>query len=277
MKVNEEMISTTDSQNMFDVLKDFPQQVRDACNKGKTCPAFPGDEKPENIIVLGMGGSAIGGDILRSYSAATPGADRLKISVNRNYNFPISAGKDACVIVSSYSGGTEETLSAFAGAMKKTRRLVCISSGGRLKEIAGENNIPIVNIPKGYQPRWALGYSFFSALYVLIRSGAYDTGAVEETESAIDELIELLKKKALEYSDYSKNNRALALAEKLVGKIPVVYSASERMDAVNLRWRGEFQENAKNMAFGGLLPEMNHNEINGWSYPEETIKKSLIK
>jgi glucose/mannose-6-phosphate isomerase len=262
-----ENLKKIDSADMFSILKSFPEQVREAIHIGKTAPLFNSKDVKKHIAILGMGGSAIGGDLLRSYSAATPGADHLRFTINRNYDIPGIIDNNTFVIASSYSGTTEETLTCFEKAANITKRLHAITTGGTLEQKSAQYDTPVIKIPGGLQPRCALGYSFFPLLYLMIRSGAYEKNAAEKTYAAIDELLPLLEERSRRYSEISEDNMAINLAKKLHGRPAIIYSADQRMDAVNLRWRCQIQENAKHAAFGNLLPEMNHNEINGWSFP----------
>lgn len=264
-----------DSQNMFQTIKDFPKQAANAIEIGRTCPVFDSPSQMKNIVVLGMGGSAIGGDLLRSYCAALPGAGHLRVEVSRSYTPPENIFPNTYIIASSYSGGTEETLSSLNIALEKTKRAVCITSGGELAHIAGELKLPTVIIPGGFMPRAALGYSFFPMLHLLMRCGAFEKNALAETEAALVEMIAKLNELAEIYSDMT-GNPALELAQNLHGKIPVVYSASSRLDAVNLRFRCQIQENSKQLAFGALLPEMNHNEINSYAYPADLLSRMAV-
>lgn len=264
-----------DSENMFEVLKQFPQQIKDAINIGKNIKQ-EFKVNTNKIAVLGMGGSAIGGDLLKSYSESTKGADHLTINVYRKYDIPATIDENTFVIASSYSGGTEETINAFRQALTKTKNIVIITTGGELGKLGKENNIQVINIPPGMMPRCALGYSFFVMLYVLIKFGFYKSEAIETTEKAIEELHEVMGVKSKIYSNYEMNNQSIDIAEKLEGKIPVIYSSIERMESVNLRWRCQIQENAKNLAFGNYLPEMNHNEINAFSFPASIASHSVI-
>ncbi len=272
---NIEELQRYDRDDMFSVIKKFPKQVKEACEIGNKCPAFKKSPKITKIVVLGMGGSAIGGDLIRSYAAATLGADNLQILINRNYSLPAFVDKDTHVIASSYSGNTEETLTAFDEAVKRTKNIMVISSGGELTKKAEAKKLPVIQIPGGLQPRAALGYSFFPLIYMLMRSGAFENKAVKETESAIEETQSIIEVKSKEYSRLAAQNPAVNLASKLYGKIPAIYSSIDRLDTVNLRWRGQIQENAKNAVYGNYLPEMNHNEINAWSHPD-SIRKSGV-
>ena len=264
-----------DSDNMYEVLKKFPDQLKEAVKIGDEAPVFKSSTTPEKILVLGMGGSAIGGDLIRSYSSVLPGADHLQVAVNRTYDIPNYIDSTWNVIASSYSGGTEETISGFTQAIEKTNQTLCITTGGSIGKIAAEKDIPRISIPAGLQPRCALGYSFFPLLKLMIKSGAYKEDAIKESEAAIEELIPMLEVKSKLYSVVNADNPAVVLACKLSGKIPVIYSSSEGLDSVNVRWRGQIQENAKNCAFGAFLPEMNHNEINGWSHPSVFVESGI--
>ncbi len=265
-----------DKQNMTGALEEFPQQMVKAREIGKECDIFRKTSNIKKILILGMGGSAIGGDLLRSYLSNTGGASHLEIVVNRNYDLPGHIDENIFVIGSSYSGNTEETLAAFRKASEKTTNLMALTSGGELEDFCKSQNIPVANMPSGYQPRAALGYSFIILLQVMLRSRAISDMSKGEIENSIDDAINLIKEKAALYKEFSDDNPALQLASELHGKILVIYSSSDVLDVVNLRWRGQFQENSKNLAFGSLLPEMNHNEINGWLLPEDALDKFRI-
>lgn len=260
-------IKEIDSQNMFNILASFPEQVLDAVRLSTDVPFFD-NPNSNQLFILGMGGSAIGGDLLCNLLNNTEGAEHLSITVNRNYTIPSTLNQNSNVIISSYSGGTEETLSAFDFAQERTKHIICICSGGELYNKAKQYNIPIISIPKGYQPRAALGYSFFPILFTILKSNLIDISAKNKILNDIDNIISILKEKAALYSNINdKSNYALNIAYKIYDTIPVIYSSVDRLSATNFRWRCQIQENAKNMAFGSLLPEMNHNEINSWSYP----------
>ena len=265
-----------DKNHMFDVLYNVPDQIAEAVGIGESAPIWAGDAASDKYAVFGLGGSAIGADLLRSYAAATPGASHLMISVQRGYTAPGWLDADTRVVCSSYSGETEETLSAFEAARKKTKDILCVTTGGTLAEKATAAKYPVVFIPSGYQPRCALAYSFFPLLTVLGRSGAFDKKAVRTSQVGIKETIENISILRDVFSRATKKNPAFALAVKLRDSYPVIYSANERLDVVNTRWRGQIQENSKQVAFGNYLPEMNHNEINGWQFPKGGTKKFKV-
>lgn len=268
--------SNLDSSKMADVLYGFPDQIRQAISIGESGPIWRQTAVSNRYALFGLGGSAIGGDLLRSYLAATDGSTHLDFSVHRSYETPHWLDSDTNVICSSYSGETEETLSAFDQARKRTMRIVCITTGGTLGQRAVTFGTPVINIPPGFQPRCALAYSFFPLLTILGRYGAIESRSMRTLTRSINETVRNLEALRDEYASKNTKNPAYSLAKKLVDSVPVFYSANDRLDAVNLRWRGQIQENAKQTAFGNVLPEMNHNEINGWQFPPNLVKNFQI-
>jgi len=269
-------IEKVDSQRMFDVLKSFPEQVKDSVLIGENSSGFPQKPSSKHFVILGMGGSAIGGDILSSYLSNTKETKDLLVNTVRNYSLPGYVNEITNIIASSYSGGTEETNSAFEQALKICKNIICISSGGQISKTAKDNNMPLITIPSGYQPRCALGYSFFPMLLSIVKTDLVNDSAKNKIRDEINETIDVLRKKAIEYSMFDENNLALIIAKKILGTIPVVYSSVDGMESVNTRWLRQIQENAKHLVYGGLLPEMNHNEINGFSYPKDFSKKITV-
>ena len=197
----------------------------------------------------------------------------LNISVHRGYGIPGWINPDTNVIFSSYSGETEETLAAFDLARKKTQRIVTVTTGGALAQKSINAGAPVVNIPTGYEPRCALAFSFFPMLGLLSRYGVIDAKGVRMNTRGTNELLRQIDAVKDIYASKSAKNPAVIIAKQLQNQIPVIYSSHEHMDVVNLRWRGQIQENAKQVAFGNLLPEMNHNEINGWQHPAKLTKQ----
>ena len=262
-------IKMYDRSNMFEVLAGFSDQVKTAFNIGQSVEIDEGTYKINKIIISGLGGSAIGGDLLRSfilYESPVP------VFVNRNYKLPAFADKDTLVILSSYSGNTEETLSSYEDAVNKNCSVICISSGGKLSLLAENNKQLLIKVPGGLQPRCALGFSFFPLLILMGK-----LGLISDKSGEINDVINRLNIRAHQYSSLDENtNNALKIAGYLEGKIPVIYSSIDFFDIVNLRWRGQLGENAKTIAFGNYLPEMNHNEIVGWQENPELLKKIAV-
>jgi len=264
------LLKKIDKHNMFDVLKGFPMQVKNAIKIAEKYKFKNFSTKSiKNIIISGLGGSAIGGDLFRSY---TQYEIKIPISVNRNYNLQKFADSNTLVVISSYSGNTEETISAYKQAIKAKCKIICITSNGEIKKIAAKNKHNCIIIPGGLQPRCALGYSFFTLLVLFVK-----LGFIKDSKNEISDTIKLLEEGAKEYTVLnSEKNLAMQIAIDLKGKLPVVYSSADLLDVVNLRWRGQFSENAKILAYGNVYPEMNHNELVGWKLNEDILKKIIV-
>lgn len=262
-------IKRVDPTGMYEWIKRFPEQVEEAVRIGRSSKVTINTRGIRNIVLTGLGGSAIGGDLLRTYLA-----EELPVPfvVNRHYFLPHFVDRSSLVIVSSYSGNTEETISAHKDAVKRKAKVLCITTGGQTENLASRFKQPVVKIPPGLQPRAALGYSFFPLLSVLA-----SIGLIRKREKEIKEAIAVLQKRAAVFADpASPENEPLQLAEKIKGRLPIIYSSTEHLDAVNLRWRGQIAENAKQLAFGHVLPEMNHNELVGWKVLTELMKQSQV-
>ncbi len=251
---------------MRNLILNFPKQAEEAVAIGYAAAIKLKTSKIRNIVITGLGGSAIGGDLLRAYLA-----DKcdVPVIVNRHYYFSEYVGKHSLVIISSYSGNTEETVSAYKDAVKRKAMIFCITSGGEVERIAKKNKHPYIKIPGGLPPRAALGYSFFPTLIALSK-----LGFIKDQKKEIKETLALLNTLSARYSDHNApDNRALKLAKTLRGKLPLIYSGADKFDTVNTRWRGQITENAKTLAFGHVFPELNHNEIVGWEVLTDIMKK----
>ena len=266
--VTESQVQRYDPASMRKLLADFPKQVEDAVRIGHEARVRIPAGLVKNIVVTGLGGSAIGGDLLRSYLSSEIA---LPFIVNRHYLLPAFVNRDSLVLVSSYSGNTEETIAAHEEAVRRKAHVICMSSDGVTARMAAKFRQTLVTLPKGYPPRAALGYSFFAPLVLLGRMKL-----IRSREKDILETLELLSKKSRVLSSLDSRNPALRLAAKLNGKLPVVYSSADKFDVVNLRWRGQIAENAKTLAFGHVLPEMNHNELVGWKVLSSVMKKIAV-
>ncbi len=252
-----EEMHAVDPSDMYRLIKEFPAQAREAVRIGKEARLTLSVRGIREIVLCGLGGSAIGGDILKSYLGA-----ELKVPflVNRHYLLPGFVGPNTLVIISSYSGNTEETNTAHREALRRKARILCISSNGMTETLAKKSRAPLIKIPGGQPPRSALAYSFFPLLIAFTR-----LRLIKDKSREIKEALRLLDEKSAEYSNPDPAvNRALQLASGMCGRVGIIYSSTERFDAVNTRWRGQMAENAKTLCFGNVLPEMNHNELVGW-------------
>jgi glucose/mannose-6-phosphate isomerase len=260
-------IKYIDRNNMLDLLLGLDEQCRKAKEIGRGFePRGISTDKIKNIVFTGLGGSAIGADLIRSYIA---GEIKLPIIVNRNYTLPNFVNEDTLLFASSYSGNTEETLSAYEVAKEKKAKIIAISSNGILERLAKEDEISFIKIPGGIPPRCALGYSFIPPLLALCK-----LMFIEDRENEIDEAVKLLGELKLELGPGSppEINIAKRVALMLEHKYPIIYGADDHIDVVTTRWRGELAENSKHLSSSHLFPEMNHNEIVGWDFPTELMK-----
>ncbi len=212
------------------------------------------EAKKDQIIISGMGGSGIGGRIL-STIADLEGF--VKISYWNNYNLPKWANENCSVICVSYSGNTAETLSAAKDALKLGCSLEVITTGGKLKDLAEQNDLHITEVEKGHQPR--------AALPLLLKALICRIG-LPNLEEQINEVGGL----SLPLDE------AKSIASQLKGTIPCIYS-SDLMNPVAYRWRCQIEENTKQLAFNHQIPEMNHNEIVGWTLPNNQMSVILIR
>ncbi|HCV43508.1 MAG TPA: bifunctional phosphoglucose/phosphomannose isomerase [Bacteroidetes bacterium] len=264
-----EEIFAIDTSNMYSLIRRFPEQVEEAIRIGNAAKPRVNVKGIQNILLCGLGGSAIGGDLLKSYLA---GELKVPFVVNRHYTLPEFVGRNSLVIISSYSGNTEETTAAFKEAIKRRAKILCISSGGAVEKLAKKRRTPLIKIPGGLPPRAALGYSFFPLLITLGK-----LGLIKNKSREIHECVTLLKQKSDEYgSPDPATNKAMLLAEQLRGRVGIVYSSTERFDAVATRWRGQMAENGKSLMFGHVLPEMNHNELVGWKTLTEQMREMQV-
>ncbi len=265
-----ERLQAMDPAGMSDLLRNFPHQIRDGIQIGESFKLPSSFKGPiEKIVFIGMGGSAIGGDVIRSLAASD---GPVPISVSRHYKLPPFVDAKTLCVFSSYSGNTEETLSAFREGRGKRLKAIVITSGGELAQKAKENAIPWIEIPKGFPPRAAVGYSVFPLLKVLgkLKVVKWDAQGVEETLS----VLESLERKKWDPDVPSRSNPAKQLAQALWGRWTVIYAGTELLDSAALRFRNQIEENAKAMASHHLIPEMNHNEILGWQFPEQVLSKT---
>jgi glucose/mannose-6-phosphate isomerase len=221
------------------------------------------------VVIAGMGGSAIGGDIARRLAMTE---SKVPVHVHRDYGLPAFVDGNTLVIVSSYSGNTEETLSAFAELVKTGAKKLVITSGGRLRHLAENEGIPVFLVDYQAPPRAAFPYSLISLMGIfqklgLIRDKSAD---LREALDVLDELSgDLIETRPV------TSNPAKQLAAKLRGHVTVIYGA-ELLSEVARRWKGEFNENSKAWAFFESFPELNHNAVDGYRFPAEAREITFV-
>ena len=261
-------IRKIDKNNMLSYLENMADHYKKAKkNSEQISVTYP---KPSNIIIVGMGGSAIGGEILKNWAT-----DKIAIPIEsiRDYSLPAYANSQSLVIVLSYSGETEESLSAFLDALKKGCMLYCISSGGNLMKYAKRTGVPHLKVPSGMPPRAALPYMLTPLLLIIEKSGLFN-GISEELTEAIT-ILEQISKDNLPKIPSSQNfSKKMALG--IANTIPVVY-AFGIYSSIAHRFKQQFNENSKIPSSWDIFSELNHNEIVGWEQTGKFSKQySLI-
>lgn len=250
-----------DPSGMIERIADLPRQCRMAWRGAIDLPLPVDFAEVDKVVILGMGGSAIGGDIVRSLALR---AGRAIVEVQRDYYLPRWVDERTLIIASSYSGNTEETISAFSEALKSPAKKLVITTGGRLQGLAAERGVPMFVFHYRAEPRAAFGYSFFSLLAFF-----QNMGLIEVDLRDIDEALDVLDKIC---GDLSKdipceNNPAKQLASKLQGRLALIYGA-DFLSVVAHRWKAQVNECSKGWAFAECFPELNHNAVVGYSFPD---------
>ena len=249
-------VSRLDPRGMYAFAVGFPEQCRAALEIAESTPIATDGRAVRQVVLTGLGGSAAGGDFARALFEAQ---GDVPFSVNRDYALPHYVGPDTVVFATSYSGNTEETLSAYADARRRGARIVAVTSGGELARRCAADKVPVITIPGGQPPRTAMGFMLVPVLVAAAKLGllpAQDiAGASAEAEAASI---------AWRAESPTVANEAKRLALALRGAVGVLYGLGGWQTVVAGRWKGQINENAKQHVFAHALPEMNHNEILGW-------------
>ena len=254
-------IKQYDSEDMLHLLSGFSAQCKRGWEIGETLELEGYDERiPNNIVIAGMGGSGIGGDVAKAVTGAYASCP---IIVHRGYTLPAFVSSQTLFIAVSYSGNTEETLLSVESAFAQGARILAVTSGGKLKGFAETHNLPCVIIPSGQPPRASLGYLLMPILSIFARLGfTLDL----DLQSDLEEAVALLTKLAEDFRPETPESQPKQLAQVLHRKLPIIYAPQE-LEAIAMRWKGQMNENGKSLAYYSVYPEMNHNEIEGWKHP----------
>lgn len=236
---------------MKKLISEFSTQLQEALIIGKNYRFVTPVKEFTNVIITGLGGSGIGGSIVQNYVF-----DQLSIplAVNKDYFLPAYTSKNSLVIVCSYSGNTEETLAAMQQAIKAKATVLCITSGGKIAELANKKGLDCILVPAGMPPRACLGYSLTQILFVLRHFGLINDKFEKEINAAI---------KQMKDGEKETLKNAKAISKKILGKLPIIYSAPN-FEGVAIRFRQQLNENSKMLCWHAVIPEMNHNELVGW-------------
>lgn len=250
-----EKIFAIDRSGMIDFCVNAARHYREAAQIAEKI--VYNHSKPDNVIVAGMGGSAIGGDLLKDWAKNQLS---MPIEVNREYHLPAYANNKTLTVIMSYSGDTEESLSAFFDALKRNCMVFCISSGGALLEIAEKHKVPYIKVPSGMPPRAALPYLLVPLLVLMEKAGL-----VRGVKDELNEATALIEQVSRDNSPQKAtvDNPAKTLAQNICDTVPVVYGFGVYR-GVAQRFKQQFNENSKLAAKWEVFPELNHNEIVGW-------------
>ncbi len=264
-----ELYSRLDPDGMGQYVAGFADQCRAAWKNVASFQPPEAFKDAEQGLILGMGGSAIGGDLLRTLVAGECG---VPITVWREYQVPRWVNARTLVIASSNSGNTEETLSAYGEALTRGAMLLVITTGGKLAAFAREAGAAVITFDFKSQPRAALGYSFISLLGVIARIGwiADPSKNLERALAAVDELESQVNVRVP-----TGRNRAKQLAQSVFDKLPMVYGSGV-LGEVAHRWKTQFNENSKTTAGYDLMSELNHNSVVGFQFPKSVLANTLF-
>jgi len=257
-----DLIKKIDHSDMLGIVEDFPEQIKEAASIVKDINL---GSNFKNIIIGGMGGSGISGDIAAVYFR---NKTKTPVYVNKDYNLPAWVDEKTLTFIVSYSGNTEESLNMFKEASKRNSTIIGVSSNGLLERLCEERDLYHVKVPAGLQPRAALAYLLFPILCVLGK--IFEIDISQEIEDTI-ESASILKEKN-QRKIVSRENQAKQIAIRLHNKIPQIYGWGI-FSPVAKRWRTQLNENSKVIAREDILPECNHNDIVGWSHDKATAKK----
>ena len=242
----------------------FSDQIQEAIRIAKGSDLRSSETEIKNVLICGIGGSGIGGKIVSNFFV---GSCKVPISTCNEYELPGYVNENTLCIMSSYSGNTEEVQAMLGQAIDAGAEIACISSGGKLAEIATKRNFNLIKIPGGNPPRSCLGYSLIQQVQYLVHYKLVDGAILAQLEESVAYL-----------DDHEKETIKTAedLAERLVGKLPIIYS-SGAYASIAARFCQQLNENSKMLCWHNKVPELNHNEIVGWTKRNDLLAPIFIK
>lgn len=248
------VVTELDPKGMLGLIEKFPAQCREAYGIAGQVEPPALERLPAVVALSGMGGSAAGGDFVKALFEAHGACPFVVV---RDYHLPNYIGVGDVVFCASYSGNTEETLSVYEEAKRSGARIVAVTSGGKLKELATADGFTVYEVPGGQPPRSALGYMMIPVIVAAVKMKLVG-------EQPIDEAISLLESCLAKWGPEAADNPTKTLAAELHDALPIIYGLGTWQGYIANRWRCQINENAKHLAFTNSYPELNHNEIMGW-------------
>ncbi|MBI34535.1 MAG: bifunctional phosphoglucose/phosphomannose isomerase [Flavobacteriales bacterium] len=249
---------------MREHIEGFIGQLEDAFLKGEQANFSIPEKRFNNVLILGVGGSGIGGTVVEKTALLGAG---IPVMTCNDYHIPEYVNENTLVIACSYSGNTEETLTALKKCQNKRAEIAAVTSGGELKRICEDNNYNHIIIPGGNPPRTCLGYSLTEQIFILVKYDILPTNYLDNLRAAID---------LLKINNNNIINEAEGVAQKLFGKIPVIYS-TDKFEPVSIRFRQQLNENSKELCWHQKFPELNHNEIVGWASGKDDFSVVMFR
>jgi len=248
---------------MYELIESFPEQINfglDLSERFEMCRGAT----PSAVLIAGMGGSGIGGRIVSQYLQSTC---NLPILTVNDYSLPHWCDKNTLVILCSYSGNTEETISVMRYAIERECKIACVTSGGTIAELAETNNLPCINIPGGKPPRSQFALAYIQLLRLLELHGIINSSFKLDLKKA--SLVLLSEQAAIK-------SRCSKIAASIATRVPTLYADSS-MEGIAARWRQQLNENAKMLCIHHQIPEMNHNELVGWGGADNRFAAIILK
>ncbi|MFN0032792.1 MAG: bifunctional phosphoglucose/phosphomannose isomerase [Flavobacteriales bacterium] len=257
-------ISYQTNHMMKELVAAFPSHLHEALQIGRKAELKPTNKTLHNIVISGLGGSGIGGKIVSQIVAEK---SSLPITCVNDYVLPAFVNEHTLVIISSYSGDTEETVATLHEAAAKGAEIAAVTSGGKIAAYAKEQGLNHIIIPGGNPPRSMFGYSSIQLFYMLRNYGIIDSSFETEVEASI---------KLIEEDIIHIRSTAKSIAEKIVKRIPILYSEA-LYEGIAIRWRQQINENSKMLCWHHVVPEMNHNELVGWTGGDNRVAVIFLR
>lgn len=248
---------------MKTLVANFSKQLTEAISIGDKAKLTESANKINNVLICGLGGSGIGGSIVAQL--VTPTAT-VPIDSSKGYFIPGYVNENTLVIISSYSGNTEETLQCMEQAIQKKSKIVCITSGGTVEKIAKEKGFDHIIVPGGMPPRSCLGYSLVQLFYILGFFKVISNYYVAELQAAV---------KLIDQEENAIIAEATAVTKQILGKFPIIYATTYN-EGIAIRFRQQLNENSKILCWHQIIPEMNHNELVGWTQKNDDLAVILF-
>ena len=249
---------------MKNLVQSFSKQLTEALKIGEKAKLSAHNKPLQNILISGLGGSGIGGTIVAQLISEEA---KIPVLVNKEYSLPAFVNENTLFIACSYSGNTEETVEALDQAIAKKAKVVCVTSGGKVAEIAKAKNLDVITIPGGMPPRACLGYSLTQLFFVLSFNNIISKRSIAEIAAAAS---------LLEKEEEEIKKQAMLAADFLLNKTPVIYTTGAN-EGVAIRFRQQVNENSKMLCWHHVIPEMNHNELVGWTEKNDSFAVIIFR